>query len=462
MSEANVPSHSQLDSKSLTSTHPPTHSSLESTYQALYAEFLTKSRQNDIPNSPVVRDRLRALIAQTRSDLLTWSESTTCTCSQISRVLELQESLLAPIRTLPSDVLTKIFQLVIETSDEPEITYSSWKYTKLSGCIFLFTWVCFWWRDEALSNSIFWSRIAVYDESSEWDAPPTTSEVAAFLYDCILRSGVSAPLSIKISISLRRGTCPPAVTTMLAAQAHRWRQVALSVDMRSDQIGSLFPFKPSSTHFPLLEDLSFRCYGPNIDAVQNPILAYYPPLQKLELDDLSESYADVIGSRNLKVLKLGCYSGVSLARLLDMCPCLEFLKLGSFSFTASPNATKQITCQSSLLTLDIHGDMVNGLWKGVTLPELTKLHVKLPDFGGWHEADVKADTQASLSELKDVLKRSGCALQHVNLVTDSDREEWGMYLLPMMEKFFEDLPAKAVGCFVEGMPLQEWMKWYLK
>ncbi|KAF9058981.1 hypothetical protein BDP27DRAFT_1431989 [Rhodocollybia butyracea] len=76
MSEANVLSHGRLDSESGTSLHPPTCSSLESAYQALYTEFLAKSRHNDIPDSPVARDRLHVLIAQTRSDLETCPEST--------------------------------------------------------------------------------------------------------------------------------------------------------------------------------------------------------------------------------------------------------------------------------------------------------------------------------------------------------------------------------------------------
>ncbi|KAF9061310.1 hypothetical protein BDP27DRAFT_1452336, partial [Rhodocollybia butyracea] len=101
---------------------------------------------------------------------------------------------------------------------EPEV------YQAIRG-IFKLTWICFWWRDEALSNSTFWSRIVIKD------GPPPTTEVTAFLNECILRSGASMPLSIVISISLR--------------------QVALSVDFKqSHWIGSLFPSEPSSTHFP--------------------------------------------------------------------------------------------------------------------------------------------------------------------------------------------------------------------
>ncbi|KAF9068797.1 hypothetical protein BDP27DRAFT_1363866 [Rhodocollybia butyracea] len=395
-SEANIPPH-KLDSKGLTSSHLPTYSPLESAYQALYTEFLAKSRHNDIPDSPVARDRLHALIAQTRSDLQTCSDSTIR--SQISRVLELQESLLAPIRTLPSDVLTQIFQSVLALTLDPGILHSSWSGHKLSGRIFPLTWACFWWRDAALSCSAFWSTITVHYDSS--DAAPIP-QVSAFLTECILRSGVSVPMST--SIDLQGVESPPAVITMLVARAHRWRQAKLIFGPGSLQmIGNLFSFKPSPTKFPLLEDLVFECDG--LDSIQNAILECRPPLQKLKLTKLSESYIDVIASRHLKALEVRSYSGVSLAKLLHMCPHLESLHLKSFISTGKPD-DNQIPHQSSLVSLEIRGGVSDGAWKCVTLPKLTELSVRLPSLFSWEEAD-SVFTRATLSELKEVLMRSG-------------------------------------------------------
>ncbi|KAF9069321.1 hypothetical protein BDP27DRAFT_730522 [Rhodocollybia butyracea] len=455
MSEANVQSHSQPNSKSLDYPHSKMYSSLEAAYHALYTEFLTKSRHNNIPNSTADRVRLRALIDQTRSDLKACSEGTIRI--QILRVLELQESLLAPIRTLPSDVLTEIFQLVIETSSNPGIT---WKSTKLSGCIFLLTWICVWWRDEALSYSTFWSTIAVtYDISV--GALPTT-EVTAFLNESILRSGLSAPMNIRIFGYSPRNDSPPAVITMLVAHAHRWRKAVLLFDFLH-QIDVLVRSKPSSAHFPLLEDLSFHFRDhANIDSVRSLIFECHPPLQKLELSLLSESYADVIGSRSLKVLKLDRYCGASLARLLQMCPCLESLTLRSFKFTENPEAN-QATCQSSLLSLNIGGDfnnvnkVENGAWNSVILPKLIKLEVTLPDLIDHNYWEAAFEADSALSELKEVVKQSKCALQHVNLIMYA--AEYGKRLklrLETMNKFFEDLPVKAEGSFVENKLLQKW------
>ncbi|KAF9073390.1 hypothetical protein BDP27DRAFT_1400282 [Rhodocollybia butyracea] len=406
---------SPLESKTLTPTHSQTFVSLESAYQPLYAELLAKSRHNDIRNSPVARAEAHALIDQTRSNLQTCSESTTR--GHILRVLELQESLLAPIRTLPSDVLTMIFQLVIETSGEPGITYSTQisKRTELSGCIFRLTWICFWWRHEAVSYSTFWSRIKV--DLPHRNVSLRTTEMTAFVNECVLRSGVSAPL--RVELFLVYPDAIPSVVTTLVAQAHRWRQATFKLSfMSAEYIDGLFPFEPSSTQFPLLKNLSVNSLHP----LSNWILDCHPPLQKLELDSLSESYADVIGGRNLKVLKVGCYWGVSLARLLHLCPCLESLTLQSFAFRGNPDA-KEIACRSSLMTLDVGGDLENdekienGAWNCVTLPKLTKLQVMLPDLVDverWPTAAYEADT--SVSELKEVLKRSECALQHVNLI----------------------------------------------
>ncbi|KAF9068794.1 hypothetical protein BDP27DRAFT_1421604 [Rhodocollybia butyracea] len=351
MSEVNVPPHSPLDSRSSASLHSPTCSLFESAYQILSTEFLAKSRHNNIPDSPAARDRLRVLITQTRSDLGTCLESTSR--SQISRVLELQESLLAPIRTLPSDILIDIFQLVIETSSEPGITYSwkTWRSTKLSGRIYPLTWICFRWRDESLSHSAFWSGITF---NYGLDVQPSP-EVSAFLCECILRSGDSVPMNIYLS-SRGYGSAP-AVVAMLVARAHRWREASLFF-VSPQQFHSMFPFKPSSTRFPLLENLSVQCDDYWIDPVPNPILECHPPLQKLCLWSLSESYIDLIAGQNLKVLTLHRYYGVSLARLLLMFTRLESLTLESFYFRGNPDA-QQIPCQSSLLNLEI-GSIDNG------------------------------------------------------------------------------------------------------
>ncbi|KAF9068777.1 hypothetical protein BDP27DRAFT_1421590 [Rhodocollybia butyracea] len=174
----------------------------------------------------------------------------------------------------------------------------------------------------------------------------------------------------------------------------------------------MFPFKPSSTSFPFLEDLSFQCYfdDPGIDPIRNPILECHPPLQKLELSVLLESYTDVIASRNLKVFKIDHYIGVSLARLLHMCPCLEFLTLQSFEFRGNADA-KRITCRSSLLMLDIGCGYVDevhkvasGAWTGFTLPNLAKLNVTLPDLINEENWEAAYDGDTSLSELIEVVK----------------------------------------------------------
>ncbi|KAF9026683.1 hypothetical protein BDP27DRAFT_1351042, partial [Rhodocollybia butyracea] len=208
------------------------------------------------------------------------------------------------------------------------------------------------------------------------------------------------PMSIEIFTPLPKYQSPPAVVTMLVARAHRWRQAALSFTYLHD-IDIIFPFKLSSAHFPLLKDLSFQWDEYWIDPVLNPILECRPPLQKLKLSKLSESYTDVIASRNLN---------------------------GSLTLRSFP---KQIPCQSSLSNLTIGGHMDyhyidNGVWDCVTLPKLARLHATLVDL------------------LKEVVKRSECALEYVKLETlVEDYEEnngaWPESVLEIVEYFFKDL-----------------------
>ncbi|KAF9067281.1 hypothetical protein BDP27DRAFT_1422984 [Rhodocollybia butyracea] len=146
-----------------------------------------------------------------------------------------------------------------------------------------------------------------------------------------------------------------------------------------------------------------------------------------------------------------------------MCPSLEFLTLESFQFERNPGV-EQIACQSSLLTLNIGGDrgntlkIENGAWTNVTLPKLTKLNVKLPDLIDYTrhwETAYEADT--SLSELKEVVKQSKCALQRVNVLMYARiYGQKAQLTLETAEKLFEDLPVKAEGSFVEDKLLLEW------
>ncbi|KAF9065483.1 hypothetical protein BDP27DRAFT_1424795 [Rhodocollybia butyracea] len=246
---------------------------------------------------------------------------------------------------------------------------------------------------------------------------------------------------------------------MLVAQGHRWRRAAL-VSVHPGNI--LFLLKHSATRFPLLEDFSYNS-GTNITFLPAPFLEYHPPLQKLELSVLLKSDADAIASQSLKVLKIHRYCGGSLARLLHLCPCLEFLTLQSLDFREGSD-DNLITCQSSLLALDIGGDLDNdrkvehGAWTYVTLPKLTKLDVTLPDLVDierWPEAAFEAGT--SLSELKMVVKRSECPLQRVNLIVYAGYYNMeGKPELEVVEEFLEDFPVKAERCFVQDVPLQEW------
>jgi hypothetical protein len=263
---------------------------LYSAYQHRSEEILTKLRSNNFPKSSVERAHLRALIARTRSDLNLCSDI--ITRIQVLKTLELQESLLAPIRILPSEILTGIFDLVIRTG-YPEISYISLP-RKLRGTIFTFTWVCAWWRSEALSHPAFWSRIGINLPMGgpKVDVGPRV-HVLKFMQECILRSGSRAPMDIMIDIAF--GWMPSAhfnVLETLVNRANRWRTLkfygygTLDANLEFfDLFATQLASSSSKSLFPLLEESRIHLFLCDIDRTQSPLASlfyYIPPLQKLD------------------------------------------------------------------------------------------------------------------------------------------------------------------------------------
>ena len=67
-----------------------------------------------------------------------------------------RNSLLSPIRKIPSEVLIEIFNDVAEP-----ITFTGEHSGKLSSPVFPLTWVCAWWRSLVISESQLWSSFKI-------------------------------------------------------------------------------------------------------------------------------------------------------------------------------------------------------------------------------------------------------------------------------------------------------------
>ncbi|KAF9065175.1 hypothetical protein BDP27DRAFT_1450379 [Rhodocollybia butyracea] len=405
-------------------------------YQKDYTKTLTKVRSNDIPGSSGEKAELHAYVVRACKDFDSCAEDTTRT--HISKTLELQESLLAPIRILPSEILYEIFQLVVRTSSrpgfEPGIRYVAPKNCmgngKLCGTDFLFTWVCVWWRNEAPSQPAFWSCIDVRFRHRD---PHPSFEMLEFLKQCISRTGSYAPMNIRIDLDYSNNqTIAPArlrVLETLLERADRWRTLTLNAYGRLDfslQIINLFDANharaPSVPLFPALEDLMLtlrRCDPPSLERMFH----YFPPLQSLDTSALFET--DTVNFELLLKLRVRVYTGHSLAGLLRKCPSLKYLKVSCFtSQHRSTLATSFIdtnVISHPLLSRIEMGSVRNihlGAWSFVCLPSLTQLDVSLYATIPERELEEIFELGTPLTELREMIERSRCTLEKVNLNID--------------------------------------------
>ncbi|KAF9064574.1 hypothetical protein BDP27DRAFT_1450663 [Rhodocollybia butyracea] len=440
-------------------------------YQKYYTRTLTKIRSNVIPSSFDEKAELHAHIVRTRKDLDSCTEDTTR--DHISKTLELQESLLAPIRTLPSEILNEIFQLVV--GFEPWIRYvtltgRSRKSTarKISGTAFLLTWVCVWWRNEALLQPAFWSCIDVRFRPRCKD-PHHSFEVLEFLKECILRSGSYAPMKITIDLDYddHQAISPTRLDAleMLVERADKWRTLTLNAYGRPNfplQLIDLFDAKhartPSVPLFPLLEDLKLTLRRYNPPSLER-MFHYFPPVQSLEISSLFET--DTVNLELLWKLRIHIYTGYSLAGLLRKCPSLKYLKVSCFARRHSTSAISSIDTRvishplvSRLEVGSIDGNFQYGAWSFVCLPSLTQLDVAV---SGERGLEAMAELGVPLIELKVMIQHSKCTLEKVNLNLDPDTGSYSPgHALQTAEKFFENLPAPYFSLWVNSMLWPVW------
>lgn len=187
-------------SDQLVLTSPSPSYSFFSTYEKVYRETLTKSRANDTPNSTIERLRLRYMAEATRRDI------ENCTNEDdrvyLEKTLRCQESLLAPIRTLPSEVLILILNLVI--GDDFTIKLTTGPFQCVGAII---PWVCFRWREIIISQPLFWTSLHLLGRLHAADAD--FHAMGEVLRECLLRCG-TAPLHLKIYFRGWKSHIPPA------------------------------------------------------------------------------------------------------------------------------------------------------------------------------------------------------------------------------------------------------------
>ncbi|KAE9385272.1 hypothetical protein BT96DRAFT_949954, partial [Gymnopus androsaceus JB14] len=302
-----------------------------------YEEFLNKSRSNDIPKSSIEQSQLRALIDETRRDL------EKCTneigCIDIAKVLEVQESLLAPIRTLPTEVMCFILHLVVSSGYhhgviELTVDAEDGEFECKSEEISLLSKVCSRWREIIHSDPSFWSNIQLSGRViTKFFLPADFRAMSTCLEEVLLRSGTAVPMCLDVCFSSRSwcesdtvGLFP--ILDALAEQASRWREAKLSfTGTKPHLVHMLEQVRSRTTKFPKLENL--RLYATNFDVFDpgffGTMFSHCPRLHTLELSSFRST--DLFDLRHLTTLTIYTYFGSSFAALLEKCPRLEFFKL---------------------------------------------------------------------------------------------------------------------------------------
>ncbi|KAE9404913.1 hypothetical protein BT96DRAFT_972919 [Gymnopus androsaceus JB14] len=328
-----------------------------------------------IPDSPTERVQLLALIQATRRNLQKHSNNDIR--FDIAKTLEYHESLLSPIRKLPQEVMSMIFELVVASRREKYlITLTIKEYEegfRCTGETFRLTWVCFWWREIILSNPTFWTSIAVQDQILYYCSSPLPgyNSMNSCLKEVLSRSGTAAPLYLHLSFSGDidyEGLLP--TLDALAEHANRWKEV----------------------------DLYFT--------ESKPYLAYM----------LEQARYRTTSFLSLEVLELHIHHSDSFR-----CPILETLKLTYFcpglDSEALPTTSTILHSHLTRLEIDFIDDRSPiGFWQHVSIPKLTHLR-----------ADIKGveSNRIRFEELKTMLIDSRCVLEDVrffwyqNALTDS-------------------------------------------
>ncbi|KAJ3715413.1 hypothetical protein C8R42DRAFT_220229 [Lentinula raphanica] len=390
----------------------------------------------------------------------------------LEKISACQSSLLSPIRRLPPEILSEVFAIAARGSIAFGIPGYS---TKLSGPVskLRLTWVCMWWRTQALSQPELWSSMHVWLIDT---ASGGRSEVGRIMKECISRSGPIAPLDISITVinTPTQARTPINheglnVLDMLLDHLRRWKDVSILVsryegmkyihDMMVEKQNSLNPdaeFPEEPFKETMIHSLQLRLIPSVPDMMPARPLAHNllccPSLHTLHISHLWDT--DPMDLGNLTVLNIShSYFGSSFATLLQNFPSLQSFSVSKYA----PNPNIDPTISSSyrdlpkvhhtslrVLEQEIIGQedfAPTDIWESVWLPNLTTLRVKT--FAGFETAN----SWKALRHLKNMIMRSDCALNTVTL-----KGLWSSHSIVV--SFFDGLPVQSTShsLFVNDQP----------
>ncbi|KAE9401021.1 hypothetical protein BT96DRAFT_1093853 [Gymnopus androsaceus JB14] len=375
-----------------------------------YEEAFARIRSNDIPKSAIERSQLRALVEATRNDL------GICNADDISRgylakTLECYESLLAPIRTLPSEIMISIFKLVVWDDDFVEIATGPFR---CSGPIFPLTWVNYRWREIIISQPSFWSSLdlflRVYGREADFQL------MADVVGECLLRSGTIAPLHLKILVrgwDARASSGQLHVLNMLNEHAYRWKEIVFECLLPEPHLAHMLnQICSQNTSLPALEVVNLSTTNkekPFLLGFFGPTFIHLPRLHTLFISLLRSTDLVLIDLQQLTTFRINHYIGCSFAALLENCPLLEHLEISEItSSDAGVSSTIPFVHHTHLTSLHLNNLQwfPIGLWQSVHLPNLT--HLEVNGYMG------RGSFLNTFEEVKTMLVQSKCVLQHIH------------------------------------------------
>ncbi|KAK0437667.1 hypothetical protein EV421DRAFT_2060280, partial [Armillaria borealis] len=161
--------------------------------------------------------------------------------------LRRKQSLLSPIRRLPSDMLLHIFSLA---ADDIELC--------LSSPPFIFRSVCYTWRVLVLSSPTLWSKVNITIPKLSWDTSKAYNmRTHTPLHTTFCLSG-NCPLNMSIKDSGITHETLVSMTECIAPTSDRWKSLRLHVQNSA----GILRLSNISGRLPLLESLDFTFYNP--------------------------------------------------------------------------------------------------------------------------------------------------------------------------------------------------------
>ncbi|KAF5381214.1 hypothetical protein D9757_007874 [Collybiopsis confluens] len=421
-------------------------------YQDTYTKFRAKCRSNHIPISPLEEAELGDCIESTRHDLQNRSGSSAQDLL-LSKTLDYQTSLLAPIRRLPPEIYSHIFSIFasISTSSGFNVHLDvrrSLKYHKprkmLFGAVFTLTWVCSSWRAQAILQSDLWASLNLVIRENKDMLDNEGKELWSFLRECILRAGDFVPLDLRLDLPPTFPLYPDTLGAFecLMIHAHRWRR--LIVDTAQLQIYFEFLKRLAASTklsyplmLPSLEEIRINFQqgttpDERIMATATLFSESFPSCPRLQTIGMSHLMLNGQFDRffqNLTVLEIGRFGGRSFAHLLGRCPLLRSLTIHDFRRTEDLSSSPSDPCcfchaHLSALTLEIGEYFPKGVWAddALCLPSLSELSVS---FGEIYFDDFESTPSFShmqkvaLYELRGMLVRSQCRLRLVKVYKET-------------------------------------------